>query len=685
MKRTSATMDNHAAGGFSSEIPPTFLAALFIVVLIVFSGTAVYQYLSRKEEIEHQMQEEARILIHALSNGTETALLGYNGNAEIVTGSLIDQLRLIERMDRYHGLTSRSLSELVGNSNIYRVTVFDRKGRRIAWNSPPDHQPIFQDCTPTLRLEPILSKKTDLLNLGLRHSPSNKIPRLVVAIARKRGGAIVGNVDATRLIDLRREIGPGRLIQQIGATESGIEYIIWQNRSSIISATPNITETESIMSDPVLADAFVRNRATSRFTTFNGKKVFEAISPFISNGTSMGIFRIGLKADHIDIATKRLLTRLLMLLGLAVAGAIAVFSLMRSRRNESLMAEAYRREQRFSSVILSNMGDAVITVDAERRITMVNAAAVRLLGLDAAELNGNPIETILQGCHPDLPQLLIRERQDASREFTCTVMGKKRILSGNFRPLIDSGLSHGGAVVVLRDMTEQRAMQLLLERQEKLTAMGELASGVAHEIRNPLNAIGVIGQRLTMEFVPAEGVEEYRQLTRAIVGEVYRVDGIIRQFLKFARPPRLNLVETEIDPWLYGYLPMLEGEAQTGGVQLVVDASSACSIPIDREQMQQALLNLVRNAVEATPPGGSVTVTCTRTPSGVAMEVRDSGRGIPDKEIAQIFNLYFTTKDNGTGMGLSIANQIVQAHGGTIQVESTEGCGSSFTIQLPCA
>lgn len=629
------------------------------------------------------MQEEARILVHALVNGAETALQGYNDNTDIVTGGLVDQLRLIERMDRQRPLTSRTLTDIAGKSNLYRVTVFDRRGRRVAWNNLPDHQPIFQDCDPSVRLEPIFSGRADQINLGIRQSPSNKGPRLVIAVARRRGGAIVGNVDASKLVELRRQIGPGRLIQRIGANEPGIEYIIWQNRDAIIAATPNVVDAESIPSDPVLSSAIDQNRPSTRFTRFNGKRVFEAVSPFVSNGVNMGIFRIGMNADPIDIANKRLQTRLLMLLGLAVIGGISVFSLMASRRNESLMAEAYLREQRFSSAILSNMADAVISVDDNRCVTMLNTAAEQLLHVDACEVRGKPLAEAMPGFGTGLQELLSGEGPSVEREFACTIAGKKRILSGNFNPLEAGAESQGGAVVVLRDMTGQREMQQLIERQEKLTAMGELASGVAHEIRNPLNAIGVLGQRLAMEFTPVEGVDEYRQLAGAIVGEVHRVDAIIRRFLKFARPPRLRLAETDMADWLVSYRPLLEGEAETRRANLILPAGNPCRVSIDREQMQQALLNLVRNAVESVDPGGKVTVTCGRSDSCAFIEVADTGKGIPAALMQQIFNLYFTTKANGTGMGLSIANQIVQAHGGMIRVESAEGQGSTFTIELP--
>lgn len=664
-------------------IPPKFLAGLFALVLMLFSATAIFQYRSRKTELEHLMREESSILIHALTQGAETALLGYNENNALATGGLIDQLHLIERMDRQHPLTSTELSKIAGNSGMYRLTVFDPTGRRVAWNTPQDHIPLFQDCNPQEKLKPILSGEADVLNLGIRKSVSGKGPRLVVAVARSRGGAIAANVDASRLIELRRELGPGRLIQRIGADTSNIDYIIWQDNDAIISATPNVTDAEPIQEDPELSAAMKQNWPSTRFTTFKGRKVFEVIKPFFFQGSQMGLLRIGLKTDHLDSATKRLQTRLAMLLALAFTGGLAVFSLMVARRNELLITGAYQREQQFSASILENMADALIAVNVDGHITLINDAAENLFVLDSRQCIDKPLMEIVPECGTLLMELIANRSASCTKEFICTVQRQRLVLAGNFSLIAGDNNDKNGAFAVLRDMTGQRAMQKVIARQEKLTAMGELASGIAHEIRNPLNAIGVLGQRLDMEFSTTGDEQEYHQLVHTIVSEVHRVNGIIQRFLKFARPPRLTLMQTELDEWLEQYWPVLAGVAETKGVKLALKADSECCVIIDREQLQQALLNLVRNAVEASSKGEQISVTAERRSGKACIEVADTGKGIPEEMLSQIFNLYFTSKDDGNGMGLSIANQIVQAHGGIIEVDSHENKGSVFSILLP--
>ena len=664
-------------------IPPKYLAGMFFVLVIAFSATAFLHYKSRMEEIENLMHEESSLLVHFLTEGAETALIGYNEINALVTGGLADQLRLIERMDSQKALTSDDLSEIAGKSGMYRITIIDRDGKRIAWNSPPDHTPLLRNCDPSSQLMPILSGKTEVLNLGIRESDSGKGVRLVVAVARRRGGAIVGNVDASRLLAMQREIGPGRLIQRTGHDAAGIDYIIWQDTLAIIAATPNVTETETIQSDPTLSRALQQNKSITRFTKFRGRDVFEVIKPFLYQGNKVGLLRIGLKIDHFMEASEKIQTRLLLLLALAVIGGLAVFNLIITRRNELMVKEAYLREKLFSSSILENMADAVIAVNTEGRITLVNSAAEQLFSITGADVIDKPVREILPECGTFLMALIASPTTSNTKEFECITKNRRLILSGHFSLITGTENFSDGAFVVLRDMTEQRSMQKVIERQEKLTAMGELASGVAHEIRNPLNAIGVLGQRLDMEFSPTEDEQEYHHLVRAIVSEVHRVNAIIQRFLKFARPPQLMLMPSDLDELLEQYRPVLEGEAEAKGLQFIVKACSESKVSIDREQMQQVLLNLVRNAVEATQPNGTVTVTAGKRSGNAFIEVADTGKGIPGKMLSQIFNLYFTSKDNGTGMGLSIANQIVQAHGGILEVESCEGAGSVFRIVLP--
>jgi len=221
----------------------------------------------------------------------------------------------------------------------------------------------------------------------------------------------------------------------------------------------------------------------------------------------------------------------------------------------------------------------------------------------------------------------------------------------------------------------------LLRRADRLSAMGELAAGLAHEIRNPLGAIDGAVQILTREPLPSETKQEFGELAQR---ELERLKGIVNQFLNFARPqPPQRIV---IDPALLLHsVAKLVGEtAKMARVTIEVeDPTSALTICVDPEQVKQVLLNLAINAVQAMPSGGNARLRAIAEDGSVRLEVQDEGVGIAPENAERIFNPFFTTRDEGTGLGLSIAERIVSQHGGRIECRRNIDRGMTFSVTLP--
>jgi signal transduction histidine kinase len=241
-------------------------------------------------------------------------------------------------------------------------------------------------------------------------------------------------------------------------------------------------------------------------------------------------------------------------------------------------------------------------------------------------------------------------------------------------------------------LSEKHALaEAALRRRDRLSAMGELASTVAHEVRNPLNAIAMSAQRLRREFlasVPdgrAEDRAELAQLLGVVEGETRRINDVVQQFLDYARPPKLAPRETDLAGGVRDVVDAARAMAEARGVSLAFDSTGGGLAFADATQLRHAVENLVRNAIEATPAGGSVTVSVVTGGKGHSIEVRDTGGGIAAEDLPRVFDLYFTTKADGTGVGLAVTQQIVGAHGGTIEVESVPGRGTRMTIRLPPA
>lgn len=240
-----------------------------------------------------------------------------------------------------------------------------------------------------------------------------------------------------------------------------------------------------------------------------------------------------------------------------------------------------------------------------------------------------------------------------------------------------------------RHLREAQSLREVAERSQRLASLGDLAAGVAHEVRNPLNAIGVGLQRLRREFAPGESGEEYRRFLALMEGEVKRLDRIVSDFLGLARP--VTLAPVRCDPGVLLREVAAFSAEEAARREVHVDVNAAADLPpiqADGDRLRQALLNLIRNAYEAMPRGGRLILAARPAAlpggtAGVEVSVTDTGEGIPPERTPRIFDPYFTTRAGGTGLGLAIAHRIIEAHGGRIAVESAVGRGSTFRLLLP--
>ncbi len=238
-----------------------------------------------------------------------------------------------------------------------------------------------------------------------------------------------------------------------------------------------------------------------------------------------------------------------------------------------------------------------------------------------------------------------------------------------------------------RYLSRLQAMQDRLHQAERLSSLGRLAAGVAHEIRNPLNAISIAVQRLKREFLPESQAKhgEFQQLTQVVREEISRLNAIVEDFLSLSRSGRLDLHPQPVGNLFHKTLFLVQEEAKARGVQIRVQEADSCPpVVMDLPKMQQVLLNLVKNALESI--SGEGTITLAAAPAGrdyLCISVADTGKGMSPEEQQRIFDPYYTTKDKGMGLGLAIAHEIVRAHGGDIRVASRPGRGTTFEIFLP--
>lgn len=217
----------------------------------------------------------------------------------------------------------------------------------------------------------------------------------------------------------------------------------------------------------------------------------------------------------------------------------------------------------------------------------------------------------------------------------------------------------------------------------RLASMGELAGGVAHEIRNPLNAIKVIVQRLRREFTPEDDKDEYYELTDVVTRETDKINETVRQFLKMARPPALNKTRGNLNDCIENVLGLFQPRAEEKNIGIDRQLGRIPDISLDSELCGQAILNILENSLDAAADKGTITIRSFRNSDRIIIEIEDDGAGVPDDLKPRIFDMYFTTKDTGTGMGLPSVLMTVKEHGGNIEVHDGHSGGAVFRMEFP--
>ena len=346
------------------------------------------------------------------------------------------------------------------------------------------------------------------------------------------------------------------------------------------------------------------------------------------------------------------------------------------------------REKGFLETLFNTIQEGIIVTDADGRITYLNAAAGQLLGIDPERAVREPISHYLRDL--DWQKIWSADKDEWRKVFTHELevfYPQQRFISFYIVPVADEQNSMvTGMAIILRDVTETRQRAESTIESEKLSAITLLAAGVAHEIGNPLNSLNIHLQLMERELkrLPAAQAERVREDLRVARDEIARLDQIINQFLRAIRPTQPELQPTTVNEVIGETLALLEQEISDRDI--LVERELAEGLPrilLDRAQLKQAFYNIIKNALQAMRSGGILRIRTEADDTHVAISFIDSGHGIAPEQIGRLFEPYFTTKENGTGLGLMIVQRIVREHGGAIEVESDKDRGTTFRIKLP--
>ena len=335
----------------------------------------------------------------------------------------------------------------------------------------------------------------------------------------------------------------------------------------------------------------------------------------------------------------------------------------RLERETQELKEELAAQKEYLELILESISEGVVALNPKGEIEHFNGAASAMLESPPQELKGKELWNLL-----------------GAEGFREEVVFRGKILLLSHSPLVREG-KEVGEVVVLRDVTRQKELEEAAARQQRMAVMGEMATSIAHEIRNPLGSIELFAGLLKRSL---EGKEEERWV-ESILSVTNHMETVISNLLLFARPFHPNKRLVEVKELVEESVVMTMHAIEEKGINLQREYGQDCPILADPELLKQALLNLILNAVQAMEQGGQLSLGWECEDGEVAIYVSDTGPGITKEALGRIFEPFFSTKRGGTGLGLAIVKRIVDEHRGRLQVESSPGEGSTFTLIFPKA
>jgi len=382
----------------------------------------------------------------------------------------------------------------------------------------------------------------------------------------------------------------------------------------------------------------------------------------------------------------------------------AISEELKKKKKELIQKQVdYNQLEAFNQNIIQSLDSGLLTVDLSGKINFLNRTAEKILGRDGESLKDTSIYDLFPKINEVVEQVKMKVPESSSdyqryETLLTNHEGGKIYLGFSFSPLTDPEGSLIGHTLIFQDITKFKEMEEQMKRVDKMAAVGALAAGMAHEIRNPLASLSGSIQMLKTELTLDDPQQHLMEIT---LRESERLNALITDFLLFAQPPQSHKIVYPIGKILEETLDLfIHSPSFHDGIRILRPSPhEGIRISIDPDQMKQVFWNLFINAAQSMSNGGEIQVhlgkgnalgiTClslsppARDKEWVKISIADSGKGIPLEEKEKIFEPFFTTKENGTGLGLSIVHKIVENHKGLIKVDSELGSGSTFTIFLP--
>jgi len=388
------------------------------------------------------------------------------------------------------------------------------------------------------------------------------------------------------------------------------------------------------------------------------------------------------KGAGISFVTFSFFTNMAAFNATALLGAALSRRLIKTEKRLVEAKEHLHRIENIQRYIADSMDSGLITTDVNGIIILCNRAASTILGQQASNFLGQPLRllwpegiTLLREGSDD------KKRQGRRETSFITPAGEKRILGVSTFSVRDNTNKIIGHGIIFQDITSIKEQELLLERMRRLAALGEMAAGLAHEIKNPLASLSGAAQFLKEQSAASP---QGNRLLDIIVRESSRLNELTESFLMYARPEPRQSVEVNIKETLSQVIELLKQRPGLPKFETEIQLTHSAALVVDPQQLHQILQNLILNSMQALPAsGGKIRITSEDRKNQIILTIEDNGKGIEPEDLKRVFDPFFTTKPHGYGLGMAVVHRIIEAWNGTVSIESVPGKGTKITIALP--
>jgi two-component system, NtrC family, sensor histidine kinase HydH len=645
------------------------------ILIFVFTWIAIQE--SRKDSYS-LLQRQGEAFTNALAEAAGNAIAAEANYDRLVQKRYSDLVSTVLDFD-LRKITVDQLAGFAQDHDLRMVCLFRRDSTLVAGasiNGDPASPPAFVKREVEALFAQPDTRYTQLLD---RDDKTDGATQYYLEIANTLDYVIVVAADARYYSEAIRQTGIGFLAQRM-AQEPGVEYILYQSTDGIIFSSRPITRLVSIDSDPFLHDALQSDTTMAREYTFQEKDVLEIVKPFATAQYPYGLFRVGVSLDkYYAVSRGYNLQMIIVSITLAILATFSILYL-NGRQKRLRISRQYSDVKSLNDRIFEQMRVGLAVISADGVIRSANSALERALG--STGLVGKNWNALIEPEEFKVAALIGSGNFEKEMRHAAGAETKSLLVAASQVPLEESGSD--GAVVIVYDVTRLRTYERDATRRERLSEMGNLAAGVAHEIRNPLNTISIAAQRLAAEFTPEQNSAEFAEFTGRIREETRRLNDIITRFLALARAEGSRTGNVNLQAELERFASAMKAESSATGITLHVTAPAAVIIAGDGEELYQMLLNLFNNAKEALGgKPGKISINLVHRGKEAVVTFADSGPGIPRELRTQVFAPYFTTKEAGTGLGLATAHRIVTGMGGTITIVDSDLGGACFEISFP--